>query len=243
MSKHGISKILTAAVVFALASATVHADGVPKQYTTKEQKVGMASGAVIGAVLGGPFGAAVGFIAGTLTGTGVGEFKEAKKSVKSLQEQLTGAQEELAHLAASNASEKAASDAKLDTIYEQFAQRLRADVFFRTASADLDPAASEKLADLGKVMGGYPDLTIDIDGYADPRGKSENNDELSEQRAMAVRAALIVGGASPERIHVVAHGEKMSTAPKDDLEAYAWERRVSLSVRPVTATSQVARTK
>jgi hypothetical protein len=40
---------------------------------------------------------------------------------------------------------------------------------------------------------------------------------------------------------VSAHGEDLTTAPKDDFEAYAWERRVSLSIRPVGPTS-VART-
>jgi outer membrane protein OmpA-like peptidoglycan-associated protein len=242
MSKRRISKILAGAVALALASATVQADQGTKKGATKEQKVGMASGTVVGAILGGPIGAAVGFMAGTLTGTGVGEFKDAKKSAKSLQEQLTSAQQELAQLAASKANDKAASDAKIDMLYEQFAQRLHADVFFRTASADLDPSASEKLADLGKILGAYSDLSIDIDGFADPRGKSVSNDELSEQRAMAVRAALIVGGAAPERIHVVAHGDKLSTAAKDDLEAYSWERRVSLSVRSANS-SQVAQTK
>ena len=56
-------------------------------------------------------------------------------------------------------------------------------------------------------------------------------------RASAVRDALINGGASPEQIRISAHGEDLTTAPKDDLEAYAWERRVSISIRPTSAAA------
>jgi len=232
--------------VLALASVTVQAAPTDRN-ASKEQKIGMATGATIGAIVGGPFGAGVGLIVGALTGVGANDFNETKKAAKSLERQLASAQQELAQLAANKADEKATSDAKLDMVYEQFAQRLHADVLFRSASADLDAGAAAKLADLGKVLGNYPGLKIDIDGFADPRGKSASNDELSQQRAMAVRAALIVGGAAPDSIRVVAHGEKLSTAVKDDLEAYAWERRVSLSVRAGTSSStqpsQVAQTK
>jgi|SRR5712671_6192736 len=249
MSKRNTSKLVTSAVLLALASATAYA-GPPEPATdkkaTKEQKIGMATGATVGAIIGGPFGAGVGFIVGALTGTGAHDFNSTKKKAKSLEGQLARVQQELALMTTLKTEEKAAGEAKLEMIYEQLAQRLHADLLFRTASADLDATATGKLADLGKVLAAYPDLKIDIDGYADPRGKSQSNDELSQQRAMAVRAALIVGGASPDNIRVSAHGEKLSTAPKDDLEAYAWERRVSLSVRSgaTSATpSQVAQVK
>ena len=61
-------------------------------------------------------------------------------------------------------------------------------------------------------------------------------------RASAVRDALISGGASPEQIRISAHGEDLTTAPKDDLEAYAWERRVSISIRP-TSPAAVAQSR
>jgi outer membrane protein OmpA-like peptidoglycan-associated protein len=48
-----------------------------------------------------------------------------------------------------------------------------------------------------------------------------------------VRQALIDGGAAPDQIQMSAHGEDLTTAPEGDLEAYAWERRVTLSLRPI----------
>ncbi|HEX2494616.1 MAG TPA: hypothetical protein VHK24_12645 [Steroidobacter sp.] len=52
--------------------------------------------------------------------------------------------------------------------------------------------------------------------------------------------AAMSGGALPEQIRVTAHGEDLATAPKGDLEAYAWERRVSVSIHSAAAT-QLAR--
>jgi outer membrane protein OmpA-like peptidoglycan-associated protein len=230
--KPAIPKAIATAVVLAL-SATAYADeGQSKRSPSKETKWGMATGAAAGALIGGPFGAAVGFIVGTITGNGIGEINGGKRTIKSLEDQLAGARSEFEQLAAKNAEGNA--------IVEALAQRLHADVLFRTASAELDPVTAQKLGELGSVLGSYSDLTIEIDGYADPRGKSENNDELSQRRALAVRAALITGGAAPDRIKIAAHGEKLSTATKDDLDAYAWERRVSLSVIPKTPNSKVA---
>lgn len=233
-----ISKVLAVAVALSLASAGAYAgtDG-QKTGATKQQKVGMASGAVTGAIIGGPIGAGIGFIVGAIAGAQAGETHLAKETVKTLEQQLADARQDFEKLAATKQTEQ-------NSIVSQLAQRLHADILFRTASAELDAVSAQKLIDLGTVLGAYPDLVIEIDGYADPRGKAGSNDELSEQRASAVRSALIVGGASPDRIKMAAHGEKLSTAAKDDLEAYAWERRVSLSVLPASATgSQVAQTK
>ena len=63
---------------------------------------------------------------------------------------------------------------------------------------------------------------------------------MSLARADAVREALIRGGVAPEQIRLAAHGEDLTTAAVDDVEAYAWERRVSLAIRPVTTASETA---
>lgn len=120
---------------------------------------------------------------------------------------------------------------------DALAQKLHADVLFRTADAELDSATSTKLEELGKLLAAHSQLEVQLHGFADPRGKSDENLKLSLERADAVREALIKGGASPEQIRISAHGEDLTTSPKGDLEAYAWERRVSLAIRPATTTA------
>ena len=122
-------------------------------------------------------------------------------------------------------------------MFDELAQRLHADVMFRTGQAELDPQIVLKLAELGGLLGTHSKMEVQVHGFADPRGKSEENLELSMRRAEAVRQALIDGGAAPEQIQLAAHGEDLTTAPSGDLEAYAWERRVTLSIRPVSDTA------
>ena len=116
---------------------------------------------------------------------------------------------------------------------DALAQRLHADVLFRTGEAKMEADVASKLEDLGKLLALHGQLEVQLHGFADPRGTSKKNLELSLERANAVREALIRGGAAPEQIQLSAHGSDLTTAPKGDLEAYAWERRVSLSIRPV----------
>jgi outer membrane protein OmpA-like peptidoglycan-associated protein len=140
-------------------------------------------------------------------------------------------------LALSKASEAAGEEAGEGQMLTALAERLQADVMFRTGSAELDEPVSTKLGELGKLLADHHQLEVQLHGFADPRGNTEENLKLSALRAEAVRAALIGGGADPTQIGLSAHGEDLTTAAKDDVEAYAWERRVSLSIRPVNETS------
>jgi outer membrane protein OmpA-like peptidoglycan-associated protein len=229
-------KVLVTAVALAMSAGAAHAG--EKNKLTKEEGVGMFSGAAAGAIVGGPIGAAVGFMVGGILGDSVGTTNRAQLHAKQMEEQSQKLEQELidTRIALAKASERTGGDEMLDAL----AERLHADVLFRTNDANMDADVVGKLEDLGKLLALHGQLEVQLHGFADPRGKSEKNLELSLERANAVREALIRGGAAPEQIQLSAHGSDLTTAPKGDLEAYAWERRVSLSIRP-TATTAVAR--
>jgi outer membrane protein OmpA-like peptidoglycan-associated protein len=230
-------KVLVTAVALAMSAGAAHA-GDKKNEFTKEEGVGMFSGAAAGAIVGGPIGAAVGFMVGGILGDSMGTAKQAQLQAKQMEEQSQKLEQELidTRMALAKASERTGGDEMLDAL----AERLHADVLFRTNDANMEADVVTKLEDLGKLLALHGQLEVQLHGFADPRGKSEKNLELSLERANAVREALIRGGAAPEQIQLSAHGSDLTTAPKGDLEAYAWERRVSLSIRP-TATTAVAR--
>jgi outer membrane protein OmpA-like peptidoglycan-associated protein len=218
-------KVLMGAVTLALSAGMAHAD---TNKLTKEEGTGMLTGAAAGAIVGGPIGAAVGFMFGGILGDSIGAAKRADVHAQQLQQELIDTRIELA-----KASERTGGDQMLDAL----AQRLHADVLFRTGTAEIDNDMLRKIEELGQMLAVHSQLEIQLHGFADPRGQSEKNLELSMLRASAVRDALIRGGAAPEQIQLAAHGEDLTTAPKDDLEAYAWERRVSISIRPSTPTA------
>jgi outer membrane protein OmpA-like peptidoglycan-associated protein len=219
-------KSVVIAVALALSCATANA--AEKNKFTKEEGVGMFSGAAAGALVGGPIGAAVGFMVGGIVGDGVGATKRADLRAQQLEDELSDTR-----LALTRASERTGGDEMLD----ELAERLHADVMFRSGSADVDPQVATKLEELGKLVSAHAQLEVQLHGFADPRGSLEKNLELSQRRAVAVRESLIKGGASPEQIRLAAHGEDLTTAPNGDLEAYAWERRVSLAIKPTAPTT------
>lgn len=230
-----LKKVLVGAVALALCSGVANAG---ENKFTKEEGVGMGTGAAIGAVVGGPVGAVVGLFVGGIMGDSIGTAKRADLHAQALEQQSADLQQELveARIALTKASEHTGGDAMLD----QLAERLNADVMFRTGSTQIDAQVAAKLEDLGKLVGEHSKLEIQLNGFADPRGTPEQNLELSLQRADAVREALIRGGVAPEQIRVTAHGEDLTTAAENDVEAYAWERRVTLAIRPATTVPDAA---
>ena len=71
-------------------------------------------------------------------------------------------------------------------------------------------------------------VRIQLDGFADERGDSKYNLELSEKRVEFVRNIFLSAGVHPTRISSSAHGE--SAAQNPDLDSYALERRVSVKL-------------
>ncbi len=234
-----INKTLVAAIAIAMSCGAAHAGTTSTTKAhgefTKEAGKGMLAGAAAGAAVGGPVGAAVGFMIGAVMGDSMGTAKHAEARAQLAELRAQNLEKDLldTRLALAKASERTGGDEMLDAL----AERLHADVLFRTAAADLDTPVATQLQELGKLLAAHSQLEIELHGFADPRGNPEKNIELSLMRANAVREALIQGGAAPEQIQIKAYGEDMSTAPKGDLEAYAWERRVSVAIRP---TGQVS---
>lgn len=222
-------KTLLAAIAMTLTAGAVHAD----EKLSKPQGAGMATGAVAGAVVGGPVGAFVGLIVGGVIGEGVHKTQQADRRAQSVEDELLETRRELAA-----ASERADSEALLASL----ALTMRSEVLFKTGSAQLDWQVQEELGALGKLMSSHPRLAVKLHGFADPRGRSVKNLQLSMQRAEQVKLALVNGGALAEQIEIAAHGEEASTAAKNDIEAYAWERRVSLVLLPSSAANAVAQT-
>jgi outer membrane protein OmpA-like peptidoglycan-associated protein len=228
-------KALIGSIVIAMSSGVANAGD---NKLTKHEGVGMGTGAAIGAIVGGPIGAFVGLMVGGAMGDSIGTAKLAEQRAHDLELHARDLEQQLidTQVALAQASERKGGDSMLD----QLAEQLHSDVMFRTASAELDPGVAGKLEEIGKLLAVNSQIQVQLNGFADPRGTPEENLELSHQRADAVREALIRGGASPDQVLLSAHGEDLTTAAKDDVEAYAWERRVTLAIRPVTSGSESA---
>ena len=84
---------------------------------------------------------------------------------------------------------------------------LPARVYFANGSATLDANAKETVRAIGNGLTGVP-YVIEITGYVDASGPAAKNRSLAEQRAKAVRDALVAAGAPADRYAPEAAGQR-----------------------------------
>lgn len=102
------------------------------------------------------------------------------------------------------------------------------DVLFDTGSASLRPAAQASMVRLAEVLRNNPQRRVLIEGHTDSVGSEASNQLLSERRAEAVRAALIVNHVAPGRIQLVALGESSPVASNETASGRQQNRRVEI---------------
>jgi outer membrane protein OmpA-like peptidoglycan-associated protein len=83
---------------------------------------------------------------------------------------------------------------------------------------------------LAQFMGDYPERTVRIEGHTDSVGSDTLNQQLSEQRAAAVRDALVARGVDTRRIQTVGYGEARPIASNDTSGGRQQNRRIEVVV-------------
>ena len=84
------------------------------------------------------------------------------------------------------------------------------DIFFDLNKSVIRDDQVNTLNRLVSFMRNTPDAKVKLDGYADKQtGTADINQELSEQRVIAVRQYLVSRGIDPARITTAAHGDKV----------------------------------
>jgi len=104
------------------------------------------------------------------------------------------------------------------------------DVLFDTGKAQLNPGAARKLDDLAQFLQQNPQRRVEIDGFTDSTGSSAFNQELSQDRAAAVKAALIARGIDPSRITTEGYGSAFPVASNNDAAGRQQNRRVEVVI-------------
>jgi outer membrane protein OmpA-like peptidoglycan-associated protein len=104
------------------------------------------------------------------------------------------------------------------------------DVLFDTNKAQLKSGGIRNVQKLADFFKQYPQRKVMIEGFTDSTGTNRRNQELSDDRALSVRTALLGMGIGTERITSRGYGESYPVAGNDTAAGRQLNRRVEMIV-------------
>jgi len=182
----------------------------PGKRTAIGAGAGAAAGATVGAIIGHQSGnrdkgALLGGLLGGLMGGAIGN-------------RLDKQAQELAKIAETRRTENG------------IVTTLKNNLLFDTAKADLKPVASDSVNQISDILKQYPENKIIVVGFTDDRGSDAYNQNLSLQRAQAVRLSMVGRGVPAAAVEAVGMGEASPVAPNTSEEGRSKNRRVELQI-------------
>jgi outer membrane protein OmpA-like peptidoglycan-associated protein len=104
------------------------------------------------------------------------------------------------------------------------------DVLFETGKDRLREPGLVAVSKIADFLRRYPERTVEVEGFTDSIGSDAYNQELSEQRADAIRFALVDAGIAPARIIAHGYGEMHPIASNADSTGRQMNRRVEVVI-------------
>ncbi len=191
---------------------------------TSKATTGAAIGAVAGAVVGLASGddaterrqrALVGAGIGGLSGAAIGNYMDRQEA--ELRRKLRG------------------SGVSVTRSGNDIILNMPGNITFATDSADLRPQFFDVLDSVALVLDEYGKTVINVMGHTDSTGAAAYNQRLSERRAETVARYLSGRGIDSRRIIARGFGETRPVANNDTATGRQQNRRVELTLSPITA--------
>jgi outer membrane protein OmpA-like peptidoglycan-associated protein len=109
--------------------------------------------------------------------------------------------------------------------------KLKRQVHFLFDSAEIQPDSSAILEEIAEALKQHSEVSrVEIQGHTDDFGTAEHNLRLSEERAIAVKDALIVLGVDSSRLSARGYGKDKPLVPNSSPANRARNRRVQLMI-------------
>ena len=190
--------------------------------TTKGAGIGAAAGAVVGLLTGGDAAAhrknaLIAAGVGALAGGAIGNYMDRQEA--SLRHDLAG------------------TGVSVTRIGDNITLNMPGSITFKSDSAELDPSFFKVLNSVNLVLKKYNKTVVEVAGHTDSTGAPEYNQKLSERRANAVAQYLESQGLASNRVVTVGAGETRPVADNSTPQGRQANRRVELTLTPVTAAS------
>lgn len=224
--KHGLFRkglivMLTAGLLAACTTTDPYTGEKKVSKTAKGAGIGALAGAAVGALTGDNSEerrkrALIGAGVGALAGGAVGQYMDRQEA--KLRAQLQG------------------SGVSVTRSGDNIVLNMPGNITFNTGSADLNANFFNVLDSVAIVLKEFDKTIIDVAGHTDSVGSEESNRVLSERRAGTVGHYLYGKGVRDERIETRGLGEAQPVAPNDSANGRQQNRRVELTLTPLTAS-------
>lgn len=205
--------------VLSFAACTTVNPYTGEQQTSKVVKgagIGAAAGAVVGLLTKGDKleNALIGAGVGALAGGGVGYYMDVQEA--KLRQRLAN------------------TGVSVTRNGDNITLNMPSSITFALNSADLSAQFYNVLDGVTMVLKEYDKTVIEVAGHTDSTGSEQYNQALSERRAQSVASYLASHGVKPQRLITVGAGELHPIASNATEEGRAQNRRVELTIVPVT---------
>ncbi len=104
------------------------------------------------------------------------------------------------------------------------------DVLFSTNKAKLKSGGMRNMTKLADFLKQYPERKVLVEGHTDSTGSKIYNQKLSEERANAVRTALLDMGINSDRIATRGYGEEFPVADNGTAAGRQLNRRIEIII-------------
>jgi outer membrane protein OmpA-like peptidoglycan-associated protein len=224
MGSNTVKTVLVIAGIAAVLSGCETLDPYTGETETSKATKGALIGAAAGVVAGLMSGddaverrqhALIGAGIGALAGGAVGNYMDKQEAKLRAELQGTGV--------------------SVTRIGDNITLNMPGNVTFDTDSSALRPQFFGVLNSVGKVLTEYDKTVVEVAGHTDSTGSDSYNMQLSQRRANTVGEYLYTQGIMDQRIISVGMGEHHPIADNSTPEGRQLNRRVEITLVPVTA--------
>ena len=197
------------------ASMEDFAKNPEKQKTRQGAAIGAAGGAVVGLLISSSWQSAlIGAGVGALAGGAVGNYMDKQEAA--LRKQMAGTGVEVVRWG---------DNLTLD---------IPGGLTFATDSAAVNPQFNAVLDKIAATLVDYNQTVVQVAGHTDSTGSHAYNMTLSQKRADSVKSHLTSRGVTAQRLQAVGAGPDHPVADNATPEGRAQNRRVEITIVPVT---------
>jgi peptidoglycan-associated lipoprotein len=108
---------------------------------------------------------------------------------------------------------------------EQMFNQSVKDVFFDYDKYDIRADQQAAVQASAQFLSQHPNIHFTIEGHCDERGSTEYNLALGDNRASAVRSALLSAGLAADRIRTISYGKEKPSCSEQNEECWQQNRR------------------